>query len=424
MPTVKPKYQTIAGREDVHEKNGSDSTAVDDEVAKGNESPLEVIILDFTHARFTVELPDGPSISTVRDLKVAGSRHHSVVPQQQRLIFQGRLLSDDTATLQDCGIHHGSIVHLFPKPRVVVVNSNTPNTNNNTSSTDEPTTASAAAAEGRVPTILVDEAEHARRGQILVLGSADYLEAVNNVKLFSFMLLIISTIELLNLIAVALGEGDPSSMSNDVIPYMEHDDFFPNDDDTAMNGNNNNSNGAAANTSGNSTSTTAYLNPYQTWSSLSWIDLVVSVLGIYVALLGIRASNENALAVARLYLVGTAITGMGWLVYNFIINFEIDEIEREKQEQPSGGRDPHPSMPMNSNNSDDSVFNQAIQAMVLPAVVWGLCIFRAWQFQHLLAEAEQEAMDRVQSEEESDEEDEEQALHQQNSSAPSSRIIS
>lgn len=371
MPS-KPKYQTIAGDDD-------DSSA--DIVVK--KEGIEVIILDFTHSRFSVQLPSLES--TILDLKTAGALLHSVNVNQQRLIYQGKLLTDESS-LQASGICNGSIVHLFPKPRVVVVN------NNNTNSADsEGEETSGEESRGRVPTIVLDQDEADRRGQILVLGNSDYVEAVNNVKLFSFMLLIISTIELLNLMAVALGEGGATA-ANDAKPYIEHDDFFPSAEDDDISSND------------NETSTTDdYTNPYQTWTPLSWIDLVVSVLGIYVALLGIRASNENALVVARLYMIGTAITGIGWLVYNFIINFEIDEIEREQ-----GASSPHPSM------SNNSVFNEAVQAMVLPAVVWGLCVFRAWQFQHLLAEAEQEAIARIQSDDDSSD-DEEQALQTQTS---------
>jgi Ubiquitin family len=449
MAPVKPKYQTLAGRDDDNNNNNNNNAVVvnDDDSSKPAEPPIEVIILDFTHTRFSVPLAAGLA-STVADLKMAGARHHSVSANQQRLIFQGKLLSDENATVQQCGIHHGSIVHLFPKPRVVVTNSSNSNSGGAPANhTNEQAAASHQEnnnSSGRVPTIVLDEAEHARRGHILVLGSADYMEAVNNVKLFSFMLLIISTIELLNLVAVALGEGtvgDPSRSSsglptNDVIPYIEHDDFFPSEDDTATptgDGSNNSNNGGFDNGTTNADGTNNMFNPYQTWSSLSWVDLVVSVLGIYVALLGVRASNDNVLSIARLYLVGTIITGVGWLVYNFIINFEIDEMAREQQQggNNNNNNDPyHPSMPppsspLNGNgvNNSDSVFNQAVQAMILPAVVWGLCIFRAWQFQHLLAEAELEALERIQSEEEQEGEendgnDEEQALQQQQQQPP------
>jgi hypothetical protein len=41
---------------------------------------------------------------------------------------------------------------------------------------------------------------------------------------------------------------------------------------------------------------------------------------------------------------------------------------------------------------------QAISVMVLPGLVWLNCCFRAWQFQHLTSEEEQEAQDRIRSE--------------------------
>jgi hypothetical protein len=451
MAPVKPKYQTIAGRDNDTLDDDMDAAA---DTAKPADQPIEVIVLDFTHSRFTVPLAAGLT-ATVADLKTAGALHHNVPAQQQRLIYQGKLLSDDLATLRQCNIHHGSIVHLFPKPRVVVTNGQ-PEASSAASSQQSPSNGGAAGSGetttngggGRVPTIILNEAEHARRGQILVLGSVDYMEAVNNVKLFSFMLLIISTIELLNLIAVALGEGTvdngESGMAyphNEAMPYVEHDDFFPSDDDGTSpdnvsassnagfgNGtteaNDNNSNGTDFTTGG------GFANPYQTWTPLSWLDLVVSVLGIYVALLGIRASNDNVLSIARLYLLGTAITAVGWLVYNFIINFEIDEMARDNaQHESSAGGHNNNIAPLNGNTgaNGDSVFNQAVQAMVLPAVVWGLCIFRAWQFQHLLAEAELEAMERIQAEQEGGGEsgngsgnDEEQALQQQFGGQPSS----
>lgn len=82
----------------------------------------------------------------------------------------------------------------------------------------------------RVPTIIMNADEAQQRSQILVLGSSDYLEASNNVKLFSFMLLIISSIELINLLAIALGvpQDDPNASYNS---YESSDDIFPSEDD-------------------------------------------------------------------------------------------------------------------------------------------------------------------------------------------------
>lgn len=369
----KPKYQTVAGQEDDGDVDDAGSNSVnesaDDILQHKDEDSavtMNVTVLDFTHRRFVVPVtPD----ATVQDLKAAGVAFHAVPVDQQRLIFQGKLLQDE-ATLTTSRIVENSIVHLFPKPRVVVVSDEEPQ---NDTESDE--------GGPRVPRIVMDEEEAARRGQILVLGSTDYIEALNNVKLFSFMLLIISTIELLNLMAIAMGDA-PSGGAADVVPFPDHDDFFSDDDGLA--------NHTAANTT--DVPTTTFTNPNETWTPLSWVDLGVSILGVYVALLGIRATNENGLRVARLYLLGTCVTGVGWLLYNFMVSLEVDEAKH------ATGAENYPP--------NESAFDEATQAMMLPVIVWGFCVFRAWQFQHLLAEAEQEAFDRAASED-----DEESALH-------------
>ena len=47
---------------------------------------------------------------------------------------------------------------------------------------------------------------------------------------------------------------------------------------------------------------------------------------------------------------------------------------------------------------DNGIRWQAISVMVLPGMVWLMCCLRAWQFQYLISEAEQEAQDRIRSE--------------------------
>ena len=49
-------------------------------------------------------------------------------------------------------------------------------------------------------------------------------------------------------------------------------------------------------------------------------------------------------------------------------------------------------------DDDDDVVWQAVSVMVLPGMVWVMCCLKAWQFQHLLSEAEQEAQERIRSE--------------------------
>jgi hypothetical protein len=392
--------------------------------SSSNSSLIQVIILDFCQTRFTVTT--SPT-TTIADFKVQGYAVHKVPPHQQRLIYQGRMLNETSTNsnatpkrLCDYGIKaNGTIVHLFPKPRVVVV----PDGSSSSSAaaamsaeTDEEmahtttTTTNNNNTSARVPTIVLSNEEAEQRGQILVLGNLDYLEAVNNVKLFSFMLLIVSTIELLNLLSILMGEnGDYSygrtdnttSFNNNMSDHNHHPYIQPEDDDLFHDdisfppGPPDRSHPTNYSSAFNSTSSSGNsLYPedpaaaiYQTWSTLSWLDLIVSTFGVYVAVLGLRASNDNRLSMARLYLMGLVITAIGWLGYNYMITVQVDEAVAESIHTSSSETD--------DDEEEDDVYGQAFQVMVLPAMIWCLCIFRAWQFQYLLSEAELEAAERI-----------------------------
>ena len=140
------------------------------------------------------------------------------------------------------------------------------------------------------------------------------------------------------------------------------------------------------------------------------MDVAVSIIGIYVALLGIKASNENSIATARLYLVGPCITAVLWLVYNYIISLEVDEAMAAEVQQGNGYSNNNENHNYDASNS---VYDLAFQVMILPAMVWTLCIVRAWQFQHLLQEAETEAAERIATEAGNNEGDLELAYLQQ-----------
>lgn len=167
--------------------------ATEEEEAKGE--LVTVIILDVAQKKFPVKLS---LHNTVQHLKAKGHAVHKVPPDRQRLIFQGRMLADDK-TLAEEKIADQGIVHLFPKPRVLIQDAAGNKSVSRGNSTADETTDDAPGADeeeggARVPTIIMNADEAQQRSQILVLGSADYLEASNNVKLFSFMLLIISSI--------------------------------------------------------------------------------------------------------------------------------------------------------------------------------------------------------------------------------------
>lgn len=211
--------------EDAEESSRTEAAIPEDDVSVVTMPPPEddfvVTILDFAQSKFSV--PASPQW-TIAQLMQAGTAVHKVSPSRQRLIFRGKLLADGEKTLHDYGINEtGMIVHLFPKPRVVITNQNSSETNESTACEDSREESGGA----RVPTIVMDAAEAERRAEILVLGSPDFLEAQNNVKLFSFMLLLISSIELLNLLGIAMGVPQNEQLPDGAEPGDYLDDFFP-----------------------------------------------------------------------------------------------------------------------------------------------------------------------------------------------------
>ena len=363
---------------------------------------LTVVILDVAQKKFQVPVHPSASVAT---LKSAGSKVHKVSSDRQRLFYLGKRLQDDDA-LSDVGITaDGTIIHLFPKPRVVIkdtgneasgenCNTGTSSSSNQNGDDDDDHDEQGA----RVPTIVLDADEAERRSQILVLGSSDYLEAQNNVKLFSFMLLIISSIELMNLLAVALGvpqqeqaEGVTPTPSGDYPVTIDDDIFTPYsaNDDAVSNSTSNwhNISSSASNFGADEI--------VETWEVANWVDLVISVMGVYVGIMGLQATTHNTLLLAKKYLIGTVTTGIAWMVFNFVMTYDIskEQEEHREQEQEQASNTDHLRVV-----SDGDIRWQALSVMVLPGMVWVLCCLRAWQFQHLLMEAEQEAEERIRSE--------------------------
>jgi len=114
--------------------------------------------------------------------------------------------------------------------------------------------------------------------------------------------------------------------------------------------------------------------------------------GVYVALIGIQATNENTLRLAKIYLEGTFLVGIMWLLFNFFVTYRIDEAVEEEHKEHHPNDDYIPDM------SEDDLMRSALSVMVLPALVWFMCCLRAIQFHRLLYDAEQEAETRIRAE--------------------------
>jgi len=392
-PNAKRSVLTAPPADVTQDDSSNNSASGDNEDADDTEKDegrrMTIVVLDFAQNRFRVTVCP---LWSVRKFKQVGATVHKVQPALQRLIFRGKLLKDEQI-LEEIGIVEDEmIVHLFPKPRVIIHDKNTDNSGASSHCTDATSPENgdgnnidnnSAGGGAHVPTIVLNCKEAEQRDQILVLGSPDFLKAKNNVRMFSFMLIIISSIELMNLLSVATGtdaENNSSIFSGCV------DDFLPqsNDCDTGL---------------GNQTNSSIPENLlYKEWTPANYVDLAISSLGVYVAVTGLKASSENKIQLARVYLWGTFATGVVWMLFNFYITVKEEEqlAEQQAEQQESKNED--------SGNDDIQIppefdpYQAALSIMVLPGMVWLLCCARAWQFHHLLREAEEEAENRVQQE--------------------------
>ena len=333
--------------------------------------------MDAAQSKFNVRCHPSWKVSAFKEVS---ARITKVPPRSQRLIHMGKLLSDG-ATLDECGIREdGRIVHLFPKPNVVIGGVGGGDMGgggaaNEVGGGDDGGAGTAGGGGGvggaHVPQIIIDEEEASRRSQILILSSQEIFEAQHRVKVFSFLLMIISSMELLTLmtlfVGVQVGE-DPTGGgaggwgngggSSHELPPGNPTDSPPSpsdaDSDPGM--------------------------EMRTWQDSDYFDALVSAFGFYVSLLGIKATTENTLQLAKRYLLCLSVAGVGSNCYYYYLNVSAQRRQAEARDQRVGG---------------SALYTSAFVGILLPLTVWMLCIVRAYQFQSLIREAEVEAEERT-----------------------------
>ena len=352
---------SVQAEEEAHDSVASTTLTDVDEDTSVSEAPsaaddsecFPLVIMDPAQRKFEVSVhPEW----TVEELKEHGTKIHKVPAASQRLVYRGRMLQDSD-TLQEVGLTHPkTIIHLFPKPRVVVSASHS---NLGEEEKEDSTTRDGA----HIPRIVLDPDEAERRSSILVLGSAEIMEAQNNVKLLSFLLLIICSMELLALFTIMLGVPEATAPdSQDAPPEPSNDDAMNPGNDMEI----------------------------RTWRNSDYVDLAISTVGFYVATLGIKATTENTMRLAKRYLAGTLVVGTAWIAFYYYLN--VDAERRADEERSEKEDNDLPAM------SESDYYVQAAFAILLPALVWLLCCVRAWQFHGLLREAEEEAEERIRNE--------------------------
>lgn len=320
---------------------------------------ITVFILDTVQNKFEITCPKSMAIS---EFKIHSSSIHHVPPPSQRLVFMGRLLSDDE-TLEDAKIDNDCIIHLFPKPNIVITQNDEESESTTQSNSEE--------QRAHIPQIVLD-IEEARRNQSMsvLLTSSEMFEAQHRVKLLAFLLLIICSMELLTLLTIMLG-----------VPQQDDTDIPPGDPtDIPFSSNPASSNQVEM----------------REWRNSDYIDLVISTFGFYVATLGIKATTDNTLRTAKRYYFGLIMTGLAWIGYYYYINVD-DARQRQNQSHTSTIDDSNSTSTDYSNENydpDTNIYMEGFYGIMFPIFIWSMCFIRAWQFQTLIAEAEREMQTR------------------------------
>jgi len=353
--------------QDENDTNNNNSTSVltsklDDDTNQSVSIPpiyneINIILMDSTQSKFNIKCD---ATWTISQFKEVSSTITKVPKQSQRLICMGKLLKDDM-TLNECGINEtNKIIHLFPKPNVIVNNSST--TDNNSGIDND----NAESPEGaHIPQIILDEDEANRRSQILILSSQEIFEAQHRVKIFSFLLMIISSMELLTLMTLFLGVQTEEESNS---PYGGGGDT------TTLPPGNPTDTPPSSGGGGNSNM------QMRVWQNSDYFDTVISAFGFYVSLLGIRATTENTLQLAKRYFICVTIAGVLSDCYYYYLNIQATSKQASNR---------------NQHLDPTELYTTSFVQILLPLTVWLLCIIRAHQFQVLIREAEVEAEERA-----------------------------
>lgn len=337
-----------------------------------DEGSISVVVLDMRQRKFRVTaMPHW----TVAQFKEYSEAVHKVPPASQRLIYMGKLLQD-SQTLRESNIFQSEcVVHLFPKPNVVLLPPNAPADGATCATTDrgEPSRTESQATQttnteleegvsAHIPQIIIDH--DSMQHSYTIFTSNELFEAQHRVKLLSFILLIISSMELLTLFTIFISPPLPENDSDDSIPPGDPTDYT------------------------NPTASTDL--QYRPWRQSDYIDLLVSMAGVYVSLLGLRASTENTVAGSKQYFISLLVVGISWLGYYFYIGVAKQGDQQNSQQGEDGG----------NNNSNEAtapvgnIYTQTLIGLTLPIAVWMICFLRAWQFRSLISEAQREAEER------------------------------
>jgi hypothetical protein len=309
-----------------------------------NEARVSVTILDSAQNKFTLSVAPTATIAT---LKLLGQAVHSVPPEQQRLICMGKLL-EDKKTLGDYGMNDSAVIHLFPKPNVVL--SDDPNrrqtTPLNQESPDADSNAPVSPNVAHIPQIVMESDEVYGHNNI-ILSTHEAYEAMHRIRLLSFLVLIYCSIQLLRDFSIWISPDDHSSSSEVIPPGDPTDTSLPGAND--------------------------YNENLPQWENRDYAEVAICSLGVYVANLGMKATQDIQLHLVRRYVYLLAFFGISWIIYLYYCYVE-ELSSRETEDDIPNGR----------------VYTDAFFAVTLPLFMFSLFFIRAVQYLFLVREASQD----------------------------------
>lgn len=313
-----------------------------------NEAIVSVTILDSAQNKFTLSVAPTATIAT---LKLLGQAVHSVAPEQQRLICMGKLL-EDKKTLEDYGMNDSAVVHLFPKPNVVL--SDGPNRSQTAlisqGSPDSDSGAPFSPNMAHIPQIVMGSDEVYGHNNI-ILSTHEAYEAMHRIRLLSFLVLIYCSIQLLRDFSIWISPDDHSSSSEIIPPGDPTDTSLPGAND--------------------------YDENLPQWENRDYAEVAICSLGVYVANLGMKATQDIQLHLVRKYVYLLALFGMSWIIYLYYCYVE-ELSSRETENDIPNGR----------------VYTDAFFAVTLPLFMFSLFFVRAVQYLFLVREASQDTQRR------------------------------
>ncbi len=279
---------------------------------------------------------------TVAQLKEYGRDLHGVSPDQQRLIHMGRQLTEGEETIASYGLTASTlprIVHLFPKP---VIRSNRAECGN-----EETEATVVGPAPAHVPRILVADEQAALELHRAMNNNASVFEYSyenqRRVKMFSALLILICAMQMLTLFTIMAG------IQTVPVQAGEDDGHDPTD---------------PADTGGGGGETRGY--EIRRWKNSDYVDLGMSMAGLWVGLTGIKAAQTASYATARLYFVTLVMVGIVWVAFSYY-----DTFTRAKENAAAQG----------SEEDDEDIFFSALVASLLTLLIWSMCFYRAYVYQ-------------------------------------------